>query len=180
MDQGCVLLKLSRVYAVQNNPHPDPLPCRKGICLPLGGSPDAASAMAVRRRSAELHTISISGNQRNSRRFFAGLSSSSSPHDAGVGRGPRRGAAPPLPSPLLHQMEERECLVAAPPRYAVSQICNLRSARSSGPSRQVERSADYNSAIRQIENLRYGKMTYEQIILWMHCSLFRRCRLGLW
>ena len=35
---------------------------------------------------------------------------SSSPRDAGVGRGPRRGAAnvPPLPGPLLHPMEERE------------------------------------------------------------------------
>ena len=37
---------------------------------------------------------------------------SSSPRDAGVGRGPRRGAAPhkvpPLPDPLLHPMEERE------------------------------------------------------------------------
>src|SRR6059036_668181 len=35
---------------------------------------------------------------------------SSSPRDAGAGRGPRRGASnvPPLPGPLLHQMEERE------------------------------------------------------------------------
>ncbi len=35
---------------------------------------------------------------------------SSSPRDAGVGRGPRRGASnvPPLPGPLLHPMEERE------------------------------------------------------------------------
>ena len=37
---------------------------------------------------------------------------SSSPRDAGVGRGPRSGAsshnAPPLPGPLLHPMEERE------------------------------------------------------------------------
>jgi site-specific DNA-methyltransferase (adenine-specific)/adenine-specific DNA-methyltransferase len=38
--------------------------------------------------------------------------SSSSPRDAGAGRGPRRGAsdqnAPPLPAPLLHSAEERE------------------------------------------------------------------------
>src|SRR5207247_10775740 len=37
---------------------------------------------------------------------------SSSPRDAGAGRGPRRGASkvPPLPGPLLHPMEERESL----------------------------------------------------------------------
>ncbi len=46
---------------------------------------------------------------------------------------------------------------AAPLRCTVSQICKLRSAQRSGPSRQIERSAEYNSAIRQIENLRYGK-----------------------
>src|SRR5205809_2857571 len=46
---------------------------------------------------------------------------SSSPRDEGVGRGPRRGAnqavmtnAPPLPGPLLHQMEEREWLRRQP------------------------------------------------------------------
>src|SRR5882724_4252438 len=58
--------------------------------------------------------------------------SSSSPHDAGVGRGPRRGAAPPLPSPLLHPMEERECLVTAQPRCDVSQSCTLSTIRK-GP-----------------------------------------------
>ena len=40
--------------------------------------------------------------------------SSSSPRDAGAGRGQRRGASsqnfPPLPGPLLHPMEEREFL----------------------------------------------------------------------
>src|SRR6266540_4177618 len=65
-------------------------------------------------------STSIYENLRATRRFFAARSSSSSPHDAGVGRGPKRGAAPPLPSPLLHPMEERECLVAAPPHCAVS------------------------------------------------------------
>ena len=44
--------------------------------------------------------------------------SSSSPRDAGVGRGPRRGAskAPPLPGPLFHPMEERESLPFPPGR----------------------------------------------------------------
>src|SRR5216684_865964 len=41
-----------------------------------------------------------------------GSSSPSSPREGLVGRGPRRGGtnknAPPLPSPLLHPMEERE------------------------------------------------------------------------
>src|SRR5712692_4740087 len=41
-----------------------------------------------------------------------GSSSPSSPREERVGRGPRRGEtnknAPPLPSPLLHPMEERE------------------------------------------------------------------------
>src|SRR5437762_8618507 len=44
------------------------------------------------------------------RRFWERVFASS-PRDAGVGRGPRRGAAslnvPPLPGPLLHPMEER-------------------------------------------------------------------------
>jgi hypothetical protein len=46
---------------------------------------------------------------------------SSSPRDAGVGRGPRRGVAlhnvPPLPGPLLHPMEERGSL-----RYRLRQV----------------------------------------------------------
>src|SRR6266852_9399761 len=47
-----------------------------------------------------------------SRNARAASSSPSSPREERVGRGPRRGAtnknAPPLPSPLLHPMEERE------------------------------------------------------------------------
>jgi hypothetical protein len=42
-------------------------------------------------------------------------------------------------------------LIAAPPRYAVSQVFNL------PPVAREQRSADYKSAIRQIKNLRYGK-----------------------
>src|SRR6266581_5486892 len=45
-------------------------------------------------------------------RARAASSSTSSPREERVGRGPRRGEtnknAPPLPSPLLHPMEERE------------------------------------------------------------------------
>src|SRR5216117_659822 len=45
---------------------------------------------------------------------FLERASASSPCDAGAGRGSRRGASshcvPPLPGPLLHPMEERECL----------------------------------------------------------------------
>src|SRR2546428_5962944 len=45
-------------------------------------------------------------------RARAASSSPSSPREERVGRGPRRGEtnknAPPLPSPLLHPMEERE------------------------------------------------------------------------
>src|SRR6266511_2499620 len=51
----------------------------------------------------------------NREHSFSCAVSSSSPPDEGVGRGPRRGAAPPLPSPLLHPVpvEERECCVFA-------------------------------------------------------------------
>src|SRR2546425_5928911 len=47
---------------------------------------------------------------------FLERASSSSPRDAGVGRGPMRGASkvPPLPSPLLHLMEERESYCSRP------------------------------------------------------------------
>src|SRR5439155_438204 len=63
-------------------------------------------------------SISICPNRRKPRRFSAGALSSSSPRDAGAGRGSSR-EAPPLPDPLLHCMEERECSVAAPPRCVV-------------------------------------------------------------
>jgi len=48
-------------------------------------------------------------------------------------------------------MEERECLVAAPSRCAVSQVFNL------PPVAREQRAADYKSAIRQIKNLRHAK-----------------------
>ena len=56
-----------------------------------------------------------------------------------------RGAAPPLPSPLLHPMEERECLVAAPPSCAVSQSCTLPRVGRSQRVESIRRPAEYNS-----------------------------------
>jgi len=49
-------------------------------------------------------------------------------------------------------------LVAALPRGAVSQVCNLRIVRKIQSLRSNRRSADYKPALRQIENLRYGKL----------------------
>jgi hypothetical protein len=73
--------------------------------------------------------------------------SSSSPHDAGVGRGPRRGESshnfPPLPG--IHPMEEREFLGSllsalafhepseAPPGFGVRQTCGSLAMESSRP-----------------------------------------------
>ena len=90
---------------------------REGIALALT-SPASQTAGEDAPSSLVQATpcVSIGRNCRRLRQFFVARFSSSSPHDAGVGRGPRRGAAPPLPSPLLQPMEERECLVAAPPR----------------------------------------------------------------
>src|SRR5437016_3511424 len=69
--------------------------------------------------------------------------SSSSPRDAGVGRGSRRGASswnvPPLPVPLLHPMEERELLRLQGLRDKVTGSCRAHvppdtTADSLGPS----------------------------------------------
>jgi hypothetical protein len=46
-------------------------------------------------------------------------------------------------------------LVAALPRCAVSQICNLRRIATGQRLGSIRHSAEYNSAIRQIENLRH-------------------------
>ena len=62
-----------------------------------------------------------------------------------MGRGPRRGPTPPLPSPLLHPMEERACLVAASPRWAVSQSCTLPRVGRSRRVESIRRPAEYNS-----------------------------------
>src|SRR6266852_1561895 len=57
-------------------------------------------------RAVGFHALGRKGERR------AASSSPSSPREERVGRGPRRGEtnknAPPLPSPLLHPMEERE------------------------------------------------------------------------
>src|SRR5438445_13413528 len=55
------------------------------------------------------------------------------------------------------EKEDDDDWVAAGPRCTVSQSCtlpNVGEPRRVGP---IRRSADYKSAIRQIENLRYGK-----------------------
>jgi hypothetical protein len=54
-------------------------------------------------------------------------------------------------------LETCATLVAASPRWAVSQICNLRTIRRSGARRDAARPADYKSAIQQIQNLRYWR-----------------------
>ena len=51
-----------------------------------------------------------------------------------------------------------DVLVAASPRCAVSQVCNLRIVRKIQSLRSNRRSADYKPALRQIENLRSGKL----------------------
>ncbi len=75
---------------------------------PLGNQRFAAATsrcIAWRRRHVELRSIKMLFSFSNILKH----ATSSSPHDAGVGRGPRRGApnVPPLPGPLLHPMEER-------------------------------------------------------------------------
>src|SRR5439155_9897252 len=72
------------------------------------------------------------------------------------------GWPPPLPGPLLHRMEERECRVAASPRCAVSQVFNL------PPAGGEQRSADCKSAVRQIKNLRYAKQIRLSALLSRH------------
>jgi hypothetical protein len=54
-------------------------------------------------------------------------------------------------------MEERGCLVAALPRYAVSQDAILHVVDWSAAWETGQRAADWQSAKRQIENLRYAK-----------------------
>src|SRR5204863_4733375 len=55
--------------------------------------------------------------------------------------------------------QTRAPVVAAPLRWAVSQVCNLRIVRKIQSRGMDWCSTDYKSAIRQIENLRYGKQT---------------------
>jgi len=116
------------------------------------------SAREPVNRSADFQSASICRNRRGPRRFCGARFPASSPHDAGVGRGAfqlRATDAPPLPGPLLHPMEERECLVAALPRCAVSRISNPPGTRSSVALEICGRPAEWNSAIQQIGNLRY-------------------------
>src|SRR5258708_18132653 len=96
---------------------------------PHGGG--APASLIKNRSKPAIHPPTLSSRSRSefaaasARR--AASSSPSSPREERAGRGPRRGEtnknAPPLPSPLLHPMEEREksrtlmqpCCVASPP-----------------------------------------------------------------
>jgi hypothetical protein len=60
--------------------------------------------------------------------------------------------------------KRRAPLIAASPRCAVSQICNLRRARQFGYLRAFERFAECNSAMRQIENLRYDVSRFRPLV----------------
>ena len=107
-----------------------------------GGSPrhallDLQSSGAEHRCAftglfTELHSISISENRRTSRRFFWSATASAYCCNSGI-----------------------SVLVAASPRCAVSQICNLRRVGKGQRVGPVRHAAEYNSAIKQIENLRY-------------------------
>src|SRR5713101_7544331 len=71
--------------------------------VPVGDPPTGRARRSLRGGSSSLAPGALPR---------AASSSPSSPREERVGRGPRRGAtnknAPPLPSPLLHPMEERE------------------------------------------------------------------------
>jgi hypothetical protein len=61
-------------------------------------------------------------------------------------------------------------LVAALPRCAVSQVCNLQTAR------EVRSLADYKSAIQQIANLRYAASTYADFVTSLGTSIWTNSR----
>ena len=99
--------------------------------------------------SADLQSISISGNRRGLRQLAPARVLLPRPTTKEWGEDRGEGWPPPLPGPLLHPVEERECRIAAQSRCALSRICNPLSAFMRGP-------ADCKSAIQQITNLRYG------------------------
>jgi hypothetical protein len=115
--------------------------------------PKLSEMTAARRRSAELHSISIARNCRKPRKFYGPrLCAEHQPQHAGISRRDalRLGLRP----------QPRSVLVAAAPRCAVSQICNLRHVAKGQPVGPVRRPAEYNSAIQQIENLRcFGRVS---------------------
>src|SRR5436190_11647433 len=87
--------------------------------------------------------MSVQGNHRTLRRFLAARSTSASPHDAGVERGPRRGASkvPPLHgmrvSALVGMARRTVCarIVAGgtniQPAAAIERVAPLHAARTS-------------------------------------------------
>ena len=60
--------------------------------------------------------------------------------------------------------------VAAPPRWAVSQNCILRGSRIFQSVGNQRRLADYKSAIRQIENLRYACGPATRWVYWWNST----------
>ncbi len=76
-------------------------------------------------RGADLQSIRTCGNRRRPRKLFSARFPLPTTEEWGEDReeGPFKSTAtkaPPLPGPLLHRMEERECLVAASPRCATA------------------------------------------------------------
>src|SRR5258706_8805712 len=104
-----------------------------------------------RRRSAGLHPISMAQSLRGLRKFAErGLESAS--RCAHIGASNRSGVLNPS---TPKRTKVRAPLVAAWPRCAVSRICNPQGVASSKRLRVARHLAECNSAIQQIENLRY-------------------------
>ena len=135
-----------------------------------GNAPAGHRPVVFGRRfslSAEPHFLSLSSSKKEERagerrRFFINFPSLRlSPRSFLAGR-ERQNAAGVLRAE--HKCSQtRAPLVAASPRWAVPQSCTLPNVVEPRRVGTMRRSADYKSAIRQIENLRYDK--HDRLIL---------------